>query len=293
MDVRYINPFLYGTIDVLKKMAFIEPKSGNPYVKSGNAACGDVSGIIGITGDAVGSLAISFHHDSILKIVEKMLGEPYPKINDDVLDAVGELTNMISGVARTHLEKQGMRVYAAIPTVIYGIGHTVDHVLKGPGIVIPFSSSAGDFFVDVCISSTEKPDAARQSPLLNSPIAAVREEQGRVSSLPAQKKMTQAQEALPAATEALDAAGRLELLKKQLHQESAVRDGIRKLLEEKPFMPIEQRKKLKSALPVYDARIRKLRLNVKTIEMLEKLGDGASRDPEIPKHFQHYDKPSK
>lgn len=292
MDVRYINPFLYGTIDVLKKMAFIEPKAGNPYVKSGKTACGDVSGIIGITGDAVGSLAISFHHDSILKIVEQMLGEPYAKISDDVLDAVGELTNMISGVARTHLEKQGMRVYAAIPTVIYGIGHTVDHVLKGPGIVIPFSSSAGDFFVDVCISTTESPLSAQKSPLLNSPIAAVRGEEARVSGPPAQKPMSQAQEA-QAANETLDAADRLELLKKQLHQESALRDGIQKLLEEKPFMPIEQRKKLKSALPAYDARIRKLRLDVKTIEMLEKLGDGASRDPEIPKHFQHYDAPPK
>jgi len=292
MDVRYVNPFLYGTIDVLKKMAFIEPKAGNPYVKSGKTACGDVSGIIGITGDAVGSLAISFHHDSILKIVERMLGEPYSKICDDVLDAVGEITNMISGVARTHMEKQGMRVYAAIPTVIHGIGHTVDHVLKGPGIVIPFSSSAGDFFVDVCISTTERPLSALKSPLLNSPIAAVRAEDAGALSPPARTSMPQAQGA-PPANEALDAAGRLELLKKQLHQESAVREGIQKLLEEKPFMPIEQRKKLKSALPAYDARIRKLRLDIKTIEMLEKLGDGASRDPEIPKHFQHYDKPSK
>jgi len=293
MDVRYINPFLYGTIDVLKKMAFIEPKAGNPYVKSGDAACGDVSGIIGITGDAIGSLAISFHIDSILNIVEKMLGEPYPKINDDVLDAVGELTNMISGVARTHLEKQGMRAYGAIPTVIYGIGHTVDHVLKGPSIVIPFSSSAGDFFVDVCISTTEKPVSAHKSHLLNSPIAAVREEESRVYSPPIQKEMPQAQEAPPSANETLDAAGRLELLKKQLHQENAVRDGIQKLLEEKPFMPIEQRKKLKSAIPAYDAKIRKLRLDIKTIEMLEKLGEGATKDPEIPKHFQHYDRPSK
>ena len=59
-----------------------------------------VSGIIGMTGSARGSLALSFSANSILKIVSNMLGENYKEINGEVRDAVGEITNMISGVAR-------------------------------------------------------------------------------------------------------------------------------------------------------------------------------------------------
>ena len=140
MDVRYINPFLNGTIEVIRKMAFVEPTAGKPYVKKDETAEGDVSGIIGITGDAIGSLAISFSEPCICGVVNSMLGESYREINKDIFDAVGEITNMISGVARTFLEKDGLIVYAAIPTVVYGRKHYIRHILSSPSIVIPFTT---------------------------------------------------------------------------------------------------------------------------------------------------------
>ena len=152
MDVRFINPFLEGTISVLKTMAMIEPKAGAPYVKKGNQAKGDVSGIIGLTGSACGSLALSFTEKCILKIVSNMLGEDYKEMNGDVNDAVGEITNMISGVARKCLEADGFNIVAAIPTVVSGKNHAILHVLGGPSVIIPFQTSDGDFFVDVCMS---------------------------------------------------------------------------------------------------------------------------------------------
>ena len=155
MDVKYINPFLNGTLEVLKKMAFMDAIPGKPYLKKEEAASGDVSGIIGITGDAVGSLALSFSEKCICKIVSNMLGEEHHEVTRDILDAVGELTNMVSGASRTQLEKMGMAVYAAIPTVVHGQGHTITHILKSPSILIPFSTAAGPFFIDVCIKTTE------------------------------------------------------------------------------------------------------------------------------------------
>ena len=60
------------------------------------------------------------------------------EINDEVRDAVGEITNMISGVARKKLESQGYNILAAIPTVVSGKDHAILHVLGGPSIIIPF-----------------------------------------------------------------------------------------------------------------------------------------------------------
>lgn len=152
MDVKYINAFLEGTINVLKTMAMMEPIACKPYLKKGSQAKGDVSGIIGFTGAARGSLAISFSKTSILKIVSNMLDENHSDINGEVRDAVGEITNMISGVARKNLESQGLNVQAAIPTIVSGENHAILHVLGGPSIVIPFQTEAGPFYVDVCMN---------------------------------------------------------------------------------------------------------------------------------------------
>jgi chemotaxis protein CheX len=151
MDVRFINAFLDGTVDVLKTMAFMDPRAGKAFLKKDNAAKGDVSGVIGLTGAARGSLALSFSEPCILKVVSNMLGEEQTSINGDVKDAVGELTNMVSGAARKKLEAEGLSVSAAIPTVVSGGGHSIRHVLGGPSIIIPFDTESGPFFVDVCL----------------------------------------------------------------------------------------------------------------------------------------------
>ncbi|MFB3924437.1 MAG: chemotaxis protein CheX [Syntrophales bacterium] len=151
MDVRFINPFLEGTVSVLKTMAFIEPRPGKPYLKKDSLAKGDISGIIGLTGNVRGSLALSFSQGCILKIVSNMLGEEMNEINGDIKDAVGEITNMVSGVARKKLESMGLVLSAAIPTVVSGKDHSVIHVLGGPSIIIPFEIDAGPFVVDVCL----------------------------------------------------------------------------------------------------------------------------------------------
>ena len=60
MDKKFVDAFLAGTVDVIKTMAFIETKPGKPYMKNDNVASGDISGIIGLTGGVIGSLALSF-----------------------------------------------------------------------------------------------------------------------------------------------------------------------------------------------------------------------------------------
>ena len=156
MDVRFVNAFLEGTITVLKTMAFIEPRPGKPYLKQDNMAVGDISGIIGLTGSARGSLALSFSERCILRVVSNMLGEEITNLNPEIQDAVGEITNMISGAARKNLEAKGFNITAAIPTVVFGKGHSIIHVMGGPSIIIPFETDHGPFVVDVCISDAKQ-----------------------------------------------------------------------------------------------------------------------------------------
>jgi len=151
MDVRFVNPFLEATVEVIQTMAFIEPVAGKPFLKGDNVAQGDISGIIGITGSTTGSVALSFSESCIVKIVSNMLGEEITSLNGEIKDAVGELTNMVSGGARRRLEQEGFNLKAAIPTVVYGKSHCIAHVLGGPSIIIPFKTDYGSFVADVCL----------------------------------------------------------------------------------------------------------------------------------------------
>jgi len=151
MDVRIINPFLSAAINVLKTMAGIEPKPGKPFLKMNERASGDVSAIISLSGAAYGTMSLTFSESCIMAIVSNLLREKVTEIDDDVLDAVGELTNMICGDARGHLGEEGIRLEAGIPTIVSGKNHLVKHINNGPRLAIPFETPDGPFVVEVIL----------------------------------------------------------------------------------------------------------------------------------------------
>lgn len=99
---------------------------------------------------AKGTLAVTFTKPVILAIVERMLGDKLNYIDETVTDMVGELTDMVTGGAKKLLSENGYRFDMAIPSVISGKDHIVLHKSKNPAIVVPFSTQAGDFFVELC-----------------------------------------------------------------------------------------------------------------------------------------------
>jgi len=153
LDVKIINPFINATLNVLETMAFIKSDAQKPYLKKDNVAKGDVSGVVGFTGETNGTVFITFDESCILKIVSNMFGEQINEINDEIKDAVGELTNMISGQARKELEEIGKVFQGAIPSVVSGKNHEIKPLTKGPKIAIPFKTDFGNFTVEVSLES--------------------------------------------------------------------------------------------------------------------------------------------
>ena len=150
MDAKLVNPFINATVNVLATMASVEAKSGKPYLKKDSLARGDVSGVIGLTGETNGTISVTFDAGSILGIVSNMFGENIEELNSEVVDAVGELTNMISGQARRKLEEMGRKFEAAIPSVVTGKNHKIRHFTSGPIIAVPFSTDGGRFTIEIC-----------------------------------------------------------------------------------------------------------------------------------------------
>lgn len=154
-DVGFINPFLHAVVHVLQTMARVEAQYERPYLNEDRKSVGDVTGIIGITGYSKGTMSITLDKAVILKIVNNMLFESFTEINDDICDAVGELTNMISGQARAKLSEQGMSFDASTPTVLAGRGIEIKHVAKAPVLSIPFTTDDGRFVVEVAFESSD------------------------------------------------------------------------------------------------------------------------------------------
>ena len=102
-------------------------------------------------------MSLTFSEACALSVAENMMGERFEELNDKVADAVGELTNMISGDARARLEDQGFRFSAAIPTIVRGKNHVVNHIVEGGMTVFfPFSTGSGDLFVEACFAPSGK-----------------------------------------------------------------------------------------------------------------------------------------
>lgn len=149
-DVELAKPFIKATQNVLSMMAQITPKHSAPYVKKNKVAVGDVSAVIGITGDRNGTFAISFSKKCAIQLVKNILGDDIEDIINDVQDAVGEISNMISGHARLGLVDLGLHLQGSTPSVIMGDNHVISHMTSAPVIVVPFTTEYGDFAVEFC-----------------------------------------------------------------------------------------------------------------------------------------------
>ncbi len=150
MKAEYINPFIKATIDVVNVMAFVKAKAKKPYLKKDDLATGDISTIVGLTGEASGTFSISFDESSIIQIASNMFGEEIKKLDRDVSEVAGELANMISGQARREIENMGLRLDGAIPSIFSGKNHTIYHMTDGPKIAIPFIMDKGFFTMEIC-----------------------------------------------------------------------------------------------------------------------------------------------
>lgn len=136
---------------VLSTMAGVTPTPGKPYVKKNLKASGDISAIVGITGAHRGTVSLTFSRSCAVFLVKSMLGDDIEDIIQDTSDAVGEITNMVSGQARVGLAEMGIVLQGSTPSIVLGDGHTIAHVSSSPIIAIPFSTQAGDFTLEFCL----------------------------------------------------------------------------------------------------------------------------------------------
>ena len=149
-DANLINAFVEAARYVIETVAFKKASVGKPYLKKDRIAMGDVSGVIELTEDIKGTISISFKKNIILPIVSSMLGEEMNELDDDIKDAVSEITNMIAGQATQKLANFDKSLKAAFFKSIMEENHTIPHIESQPVIAIPLTIDKGEFTIEVC-----------------------------------------------------------------------------------------------------------------------------------------------
>lgn len=147
MKVEYINPFLTSTLSAFDTMLGWKLTRGTLHVKQNSQPHLEVSGVIGLSGKVEGLVVLGIDREAALKATEIMLQERPLEINSDVVDAVGELTNIVAGGAKRHLEEFDLSI--SLPTVICGRSHMIQFPSRVTPICIPFESEFGPISVEV------------------------------------------------------------------------------------------------------------------------------------------------
>lgn len=149
IDMAFISPFLSATKKVLTTMAQVEVSPLKPQKSRDALPQGDVAGFMPMsTPDINGQLIISFQKAAILKIVSNMLMEEFTELNDEVVDCVGEITNMVTGAAKALVETEHNFNMATPTAALKSDYHKT--ILAAPiQIVIPYKVCAGLFCIEL------------------------------------------------------------------------------------------------------------------------------------------------
>lgn len=146
LDRDFVNAFVDGVKKALATTAHTLVTAEKPFVEENYQPQGDVAGVMGmINGDATGNLTISFSRPALLRMVNNMLHCQKTDLDQEVTDAVGEMTNQIYGTAKSTLNQMGYRFEMALPAVIMGQFSLAAKAAKT--VVIPFKMPDGEEFV--------------------------------------------------------------------------------------------------------------------------------------------------
>ncbi len=151
-----------ATRDVFTTMLGLELADGQPFTKKEAPAPADgVLALIGLAGRWAGTGPFSCTAPAAMRLASQLLMQPCQSIDEEVLDAVGEITNMVLGNVKTALEEELGPMGLSIPAVIYGRNFTTRSVGRGRWTAVPFHTGPEIIEVRLCLAPGKDPAAAR------------------------------------------------------------------------------------------------------------------------------------
>jgi len=161
-DALVSDSICRATLDVFSTMLSVDAVAGDRFTeKTPPTPSHGVVSLIGLAGAWVGTGGMSCSAELACKLSGRFLLAEYESVNDEVLDAMGELTNMVIGNFKNEIEGHVGPLGLSIPTVIFGRNFVARSATENEWIAVPFDCEGDTLTVKVCLSPRANRPATR------------------------------------------------------------------------------------------------------------------------------------
>jgi chemotaxis protein CheX len=145
------------------ELSFSEVTVDGTVDGKGSEPTDGVVSFIGIAGSWAGTGSLTCSPAMACRICAAMLMTEAPAVNEDVLDAVAEITNMIIGSVKTDLEAELGPLGLSIPTVVFGRNFKTRSAGTTEWIYVRFFWDEEPLLIKMCLAPSEKPHPVHHS----------------------------------------------------------------------------------------------------------------------------------
>jgi chemotaxis protein CheX len=145
-----------STNEVFQTMLGLEANATEHFVEEpGKGLTMGVIGIIGLVGEWTGTAVVSCSSPLACQIANTLFMSEYTSVTDEVLDAIAEMTNMIIGNLKNHLESRLGQMGLSIPAVVFGRNFATRKSGKESWYIMNFLVNGEKFEVQLCLAPSQ------------------------------------------------------------------------------------------------------------------------------------------
>lgn len=142
-----------ATLEVFSTMMGAEIEQGEPYTEAGKPGPMDgVVSFIGLAGSWIGTGSICCNEKMACRVCSSLLLTDAHGVNEEVLDAMAELTNMVIGNVKNALEEELGPMALSIPTVVFGRNFTAMSASREQWTIVPFLWDGEKIEIKLCLA---------------------------------------------------------------------------------------------------------------------------------------------
>jgi chemotaxis protein CheX len=153
MDVKYLNPFLIASADVIRAEVKLEINRGPITMHNGSLTTDEVTVLINLVGQIHGVVLLELSRQTGINLVSKMMGQAFTEFDNLAQSGIAELGNVITGKATVELSKTGVDSTISPPTMILGKGTQIS-TMDFQRLVVPLQTEAGTVTVHLAVKES-------------------------------------------------------------------------------------------------------------------------------------------
>jgi len=152
LKVEIVNPFVVAASEVLESELGAQAERGNLRLQMSACTTDEVTALVGVTGAVNGMVLYSMSRSTALRIVSRLMGQPFGDLDDLAQSGIGELGNVITGRAGVLLSEAGFPSNISPPALIVGTG-TIVTTIDLNRLVFPLATDVGSLEVQVVLKA--------------------------------------------------------------------------------------------------------------------------------------------